>query len=308
MKKIKIAHISDLHICSIHKKKNIKYVRQLIKLATEENIDHLIITGDISDNSREIDYLILKKILETNNLLKNDKTSVVIGNHDIFGGVQTVNDITNFPTKCMNINYNEKVSLFFNCFIDLFEKTISISKNIFPYAKIIGNIALIGINSIEKYSKLKNPFASNGKVSKEQRKDLKKLFNLPLMKDKLKIIMIHHHFYKNNVKASSSINKIWNRIENHTMKLRGKKRLIKLFKKNNVKLVLHGHSHELKHYIRKGIKFINAGGSVENNNFSSPGLFIIEIDNGNINISPKFLPQEHRIKKIKEYELSSMSI
>ncbi|MEJ5352358.1 MAG: metallophosphoesterase [Melioribacteraceae bacterium] len=299
MKKIKLAHISDLHLCKDYKKQNIHRFNQLIKLAVEENIDHLIITGDISDNSNENDYLILRKILETNKLYDSSKTSLVIGNHDIFGGIQVINDISNFPLKCMKTNYHKKVLLFKNYFKELFENTITVSKNIFPYAKIIGNIALIGLNSIDKYSKLKNPFASNGKISKEQRKALKKLFDLPLIKCKLKIIMIHHHFYKNNAEAKSSFNALWNRIESYTMKLRGKKKLIKLFRKNNVKLVLHGHSHELKEYNRKEIKFINAGGSVENDEISEPGLFIIEIDNENIKTSLKFVKEE-KAKNQKE--------
>ncbi|MEG8947686.1 metallophosphoesterase family protein [Rosettibacter firmus] len=308
MEKIKIAHISDLHICLKHKKHNIKRVRKLIRLALKENVDHLIITGDISDNSNENDYLILKKILETNNLLKSEKTSIIIGNHDIFGGVQTVSDITNFPSKCSNTNYNEKLLVFISHFKELFDKTITISKNVFPYAKIFGNIALIGINSIDKYSKIKNPFASNGKVNKEQRKELKKLLNLPHLKEKLKIVLIHHHFYKNNINASSSFNAFWNKIENYTMKLRGKKKLIKLFKKNNIKLVLHGHSHELKEYYRKGIRFINAGGSIESDYYSQPGLYIIEIQNDIINTSLKFLQSEEIISENKKEELESIIV
>jgi predicted phosphodiesterase len=89
--------------------------------------------------------------------------------------------------------------------------------------------------------------------------------------------MIHHHFYKNNVPAKSSKNLLWNRIENFTMKLRNKKKLLNLFSENGVRLVLHGHSHEIKEYTRKGIKFLNAGGSVENETPGEAGLFIIEI-------------------------------
>jgi len=60
------------------------------------------------------------------------------------------------------------------------------------------------------------------------------------------------------------------------MKLRRKKRLMKLFVKNNVELVLHGHSHEVKKYSRQGIKFINAGASVDGENQSTPGYFLID--------------------------------
>lgn len=300
MEKIKLAHISDLHICSTYKKQNIQRTIKLIESALEENINHLIITGDISDNSNENDYLILRKILETYNLLDSNKTSIVIGNHDIFGGIQVMSEISNFPQKCFQTNYLEKTQLFINYFKELFENTITVSKNFFPYAKTLGNIALIGINSVDKYSKIKNPFASNGKVSKVQRLDLKKLLDLPQLKDKMKIVMIHHHFYKKKMKSSSSFNALWDKIESYTMKLRGKKRLIKWFKNRNVKLVLHGHSHELLEYYRKGIKFINAGGSVENNDYEKAGYFLIEINKNTVKTKLKFFNFDFYNKTEKE--------
>ncbi|MCX7797107.1 MAG: metallophosphoesterase [Melioribacter sp.] len=278
MENVKLAHISDLHICFNYKKQNIERTKKIIESALEENVDHLIITGDISDNSNENDYIILRKILETYNLFDSSKTSIIIGNHDIFGGVQVMSDIYNFPQKCYKTNYEKKVQVFFQYFKELFENTITVSKNIFPYAKIINNIALIGLNSVDKYSKIKNPFASNGKVSKQQRLELKKLLDFPILKSKIKLIMIHHHFYKKKMKSSSSFNALWGKIESYTMKLRGKKKLIKLFKKRNIKAVLHGHSHELLEYQRKGIKFFNAGGSVENNDIKEYGFFIIDVN------------------------------
>lgn len=136
---------------------------------------------------------------------------------------------------------------------------------------------MIGLNSVDQYSRFRNPFASNGHVSKTQRKFLESLLVMPKFKDKVKIVMTHHHFYPKNVASHSSENTIWNRIENHTMKLRGKKKLYKIFVKNNVKVVLHGHSHEMKEYFRKGIRFINAGGSVDNNSKDETSLFLIDV-------------------------------
>lgn len=289
-KSIKIAHLSDLHLCKKYKPQNIVKTEKLIKYALEQNVEHFVITGDISDNSNENDYLILRKILETYKLLRSDKTSIIIGNHDIYGGVQLVSDITNFPSRCLRTNYKEKVHQFVNYFKELFENTISFSKeNPFPFAKIIGDVALIGINSIDEYSKIKNPFASNGRVSKRQRKDLKRLLNLDVVTEKTKVIMIHHHFYKNNIESKSSNSTLWNKIEGFTMKLRGKRKLLKLFKKNGIQLVLHGHSHELKEYHRNGIKFVNAGASLENENEKQPALFIIELNQEAIHTTLNFV-------------------
>ena len=282
---MRIAHLSDLHLCSKFKQNNIIKTKKLIKHALDKGIDHLVITGDISDNALEKDFLILRKILETYKLLDPAKTSIIIGNHDIFGGVQTAHDIVGFPSKCINTNYNERVGKFVEHFRELFENAFFPNvENFFPFAKEVGNAVLIGLNSIDKYSKLKNTFASNGHVNKSQRDDFEKIFTAGRFADKIKIVMSHHHFYKNNTETKSSESILWNKIESFTMKLRGKKKLFKLFTENDIKLVLHGHSHEIKEYTRKGIKFLNAGGSVENGTEDEAGLFIIDIEGNEVKI------------------------
>ena len=277
---MKIAHISDLHICSKFKRNNISKTKKLIRHALEKGADHLVITGDLSDNAQEKDFLILRKILQTYKLLSSDKTSIVIGNHDIFGGVQTAHDVINFPSKCINTNYSEKVEEFVKYFEELFENAVFASKEkFFPYAKVIGDVALFGFNSIDKYSKLKNTFASNGHVAKTQREDFQNLLSNGQFADKAKIALVHHHFYKNSSESKSSESSLWNKVESFTMKLRGKKKMFNLFKENGISLVLHGHSHEIKEYTRKGIRFLNAGASVENETENEAGLFFIEVKN-----------------------------
>lgn len=287
---MKIAHLSDLHICFNYKRNNLSRIKRLIKQIATSGVDHLVVTGDISDNSIEEDFLWFRKILKENDLLSSNRTSVVIGNHDIFGGVQTASDIIDFPSKCVRVDFKDKVRKFVNYYEELFENTFSPSnKSVFPYVKDLGEVAIIGANSVDKYSKLRNPFASNGFVSKEQINEIQKIFDLRELSGKIKLFLIHHHFYKNNISSKSSEHAIWSRLENFTMKLRRKKRLMKLFVNNNVDLVLHGHSHEVKKYNRHGIKFINAGASVDGEDQSAPGYFLIDISATEIKIRFKNL-------------------
>lgn len=289
---MKIAHISDLHFSRIFKRHNIRKTKRLLKYCIEQGFDHLVITGDISDNCDEKDFLILRNILSNFNLLDSNKVSITIGNHDIFGGVQTATDIINFPSKCLKTNYDEKVKTFVSYFKELFEGAIFPNPNKeFPYAKIVGDVTILGINSIDLYSRIKNPFASNGKVYSKDFEAIKALLEYDSIKDKRKIIAVHHHFYKNSVEATSSQSHLWNRIEGYTLKLRGKKKLLKLFKENNVDLVLHGHSHELKEYFRKGIRFINAGATIDNNAPALAHLFFINLLKDRISVQLKTLPE-----------------
>ena len=274
---MRIAHISDLHLCGKYKKNNIERTEILIRHALDNGVQHFVFTGDISDNAEENDFIVFKEILRKYDLLNSDKTTIIIGNHDIFGGPQTAQDVLNFPSKCMLVDYRAKVSLFMNHFKELFDNAVFQNEEMsFPFLKEFKDILLIGINSIDHYSWFKNPFASNGKVSKQQIKALKHLLKTQEFKEKIKIVLIHHHFYKKDMIARSSQSSLWNKIENFTMKLRGKKELLKIFEEYNVKLILHGHSHDMVDYYRKGIRCINAGGSIENESSDELNLYIID--------------------------------
>lgn len=290
---MKILHLSDLHLCSAFKRENIIKTKKIIREAVEHSFDHLVITGDISDNSKIKDYEILKGILKNYNLYDSRKTTIVIGNHDIFGGVQTAFDLINFPKKCSSTNYREKVQEFYDSFNELFENVKYLSKESpFPFIKQIENVLFIGMNSILKYSKLKNPFASNGKISDQQLFDVGKEIREEHYDGLRKILLVHHHFYKNKEQAQSS-NSTWNKIESYTLKLRGKKRVFRFLRDNDINLVLHGHSHEIRDYTRKGIQFLNAGATIDN--FSEEAFYYM-IDIKENGVSYKL----HSLNPIKE--------
>ncbi len=277
---MKILHISDLHLCKNFKRNNIIKTRKLLKLFVDNKYDHLVITGDISDNANIDDWIILRKLLTSYGIYDRNLVTITIGNHDIYGGVQTALDILSFPSKCLKTNYFNKVKQFYNIFSELFVDSFSSYPNLFPILKVVDDVAFIVINTIDFYGKVFNPFASNGKIYPVDFNNISRLLNHSSIKDKTKIIVSHHHFYKNNVESTASYSSIWNRIEKHTMKLRGKKKLIKLFSESGVNFVLHGHSHELKIYERKNISFSNAGASVDNlNDKLCSGIFINTITN-----------------------------
>lgn len=275
---MKIIHISDLHLCNSFKRTNISRVKSLLRHVSELGAAHLVITGDISDNADSKDFRILKKILQAYNLYSSEKTTIIPGNHDIFGGVQKAEDIPNFPSKCKNVNYNEKVNIFFENFKELYENTyFPDSGSPFPFAKPLDGVVLLGMNTVDKYSKFKNPLASNGKVHRKQFDSLVEILTAKSFGNYRKIVLSHHHFYKNCHEVKSSESAIWNKIEKYTMKLRGKRRLLNAFSSAGVELVLHGHSHDMKEYNRRGITFLNAGSSIESIASGKGQMMIINI-------------------------------
>lgn len=284
--------MSDLHLNTIFKRENIKKLKQTLKHSLKIGFDHLVITGDIADNAEEKEFLILRKMLKSFDLLDSKRVSIVVGNHDIFGGVQTAMDVINFPNRCFTTNYFHRINLFYSCFEELFSDTIvSSNKDSFPYVKYLDDHAFVGLNSIDHYSRLKNPFASNGKISKLQLSSLVELMQDAEWKFKKKIIMTHHHFYKHYMDSTASRSNIWNNIESFTMNLRGKKKLLNFFRENDFPLVLHGHSHEMKEYYRKGIRFLNAGASIDNHSNHS-SFFVINSARDNTSVKLVNVPSK----------------
>jgi 3',5'-cyclic AMP phosphodiesterase CpdA len=132
----------------------------------------------------------------------------------------------------------------------------------FPFLKVLGDTAIIGVNSVARYSSVKNPVGSNGEVDDLAFQQIDDLLKDPSVREKRKIVTIHHHFHKMSTGPEGTLKSVWGAIERQTMKLRGKSRLLDLFRDHRVTMVLHGHVHLSFNYERKDLCFANAGGSI----------------------------------------------
>jgi len=298
---MRIAHISDLHFTTFFSNNNLSQIEQVLRYAINSGADHIAITGDLTDNAVPKDFIILRKLFDKLDLLHCNKLSLVIGNHDIFGGVQTAEDIFNFPDKCSKVDYNQKVKDFYNYFPELFNgsTTDNNPENVFPFVKQLGSFLLIGLNSIAEYSRVSNPFASNGMIELAQLNSLSETLEGYKNEPYRKIVLVHHHFNKMNV-ADNSPGSFWQNIEKQTMKLRKKKRLLKIFNHFDVELVLHGHYHISNEYVRKGIIFSNAGASLKGPEKGVMNLNIIDIHKRDIKIEVVSIPQDNAFADSKE--------
>ncbi len=261
-----IAHISDIHLNSFYNDSIFKRANFLLKQISQRKVDHLIITGDITDNASEKDLEIFRRMLSKYGFIGGEKLSIIPGNHDIFGGVQKAEDIFSFPERCNSINYNKSLSTFLSYFPEAFDNCEYLSPDsFFPFIKKINTTIIIGLNSVAPYSKLANPFGSNGEIDISQFSELFDNLKVAEKDFKHKIVLIHHHFNKLKNDAKSTFGSIWSNIEKQTMKLKGKRRLFNLFREFKVDIVLHGHVHESNEYIRKNIRFLNAGATIRAN-------------------------------------------
>ena len=295
-----IAHISDLHLNSFYNDYIFKLSNYLLKYIYSQKVDHLIVSGDITDNASEKDFEIFRRMLNRYGFLNGEKLSIVPGNHDIFGGVQKAEDIFSFPERCNSVNYTKIVNTFLSFFPEAYHNCFYLSpKNFFPFTKIINNTLIVGLNSIARYSKLSNPFGSNGEIDATQFGELFEILKNTNKDIMNRIVLIHHHFNKLKGDSKSTFGSIWDSIEKQTMKLRGKRRLFNLFREFKVDLVMHGHIHESKEYVRKKVRFVNAGATLKNNK-SLIKINFIKLSKNGIDIDIRLLDYPSRFKPVTD--------
>ena len=252
----RIAHISDPHLCFADHNGGGKAFIKLMENIREKNCDHVVITGDIADNPLPEDFRFAAELFKEYELTDSGKVTVVPGNHDIFGGAEKGIDGIKFIYNNRQTDYKKNLDMFTESFAGSFDPYRN-----FPFVKILDNIALIGINSIDKWSLDKNPEGSNGRITDRDYTKLEKIFKSKKLKGLHKIILMHHHFALPDETEENKAHPLWLKVIEWKMKLRGKKKLIRLFEKHKVKLVLHGHTHINEIYTEGKITFVNSSAS-----------------------------------------------
>ncbi|HQY19457.1 MAG TPA: metallophosphoesterase [Ignavibacteria bacterium] len=252
----KIAHISDTHLRLDDINGGGKAFVELMEDIKKKNCDHVILSGDLVDNVNEKDFRFAKELLKNYDLVRGDKFTLVPGNHDIFGGAEMGIEGLKFIFKCSNADYDLNVKIFAEHFNESFPETIE-----FPYLKIFDNVAIIALNSIDRWDIKKNPEGSNGRIDKMEFENLEKLLSIKKIKKMIKIVVLHHHFGLPESTEENPAHPVWLAGIDVKMKLYGKKKLLKLLEKYKVKMILHGHTHISEIYTKGNIVIINSSAS-----------------------------------------------
>lgn len=290
-----IAHISDLHLNWNGKTTFYKKVEELIRKVSLCEPDHIVISGDVSEDGREEDFLFLRELLIKFDLLNPLRTTLVIGNHDIFGTAINIEDALSYPDRCKNTDYEDRVLIFTSYFRELFEgDSIIHGTSIYPFLKRVGDVFILGMNSIEKYS-TRNFAASNGLVKKEQRIAAEKLIRDHWDSQSPLLLAIHHHFYRIERSKETFAGKALTRVENSTMKLRKKKKLLRWISDTGFSAVLHGHFHQQRVYKLGGVTYSNSGGSIKNGLGPVASANFIDVTANTVRVETLSLNTDERI-------------
>jgi 3',5'-cyclic AMP phosphodiesterase CpdA len=235
---MRIAHFSDLHVLALegvgptrfmnkrftgwvnlrvkreHKHRP-GHVRAVAREVARAKVDHIIVTGDLTNLALEQEFEAVKKLLEEELGASADDVTIVPGNHDLYtSGALRAQRFTRFFAPYMKS--------------DLPDLAADISLGRFPIVKLRGPVALIGLSSAVP----RPPLVAAGELGDAQLEALQRILAHDEVKRRTPILALHHpiHNPRSRVKA-------W--VEG----LRDADRLVDAIASVTKGLVVHGHLH-----------------------------------------------------------------
>lgn len=230
---MRVAHISDLHQLDLTGVKLQRLlttrrvfggVNLLLRRAKEyrsdvfetliddlmrEGVDHVVISGDISNLALESEF---ERTFHLLKLLGNgSRVSVVPGNHDYYTTGAAVTrrfEKTFYPF------------MFPDGFSDL-------DVDLYPYQKDLGEMVLFGVCSATRNA----PLLSHGRVGERQLQRLEYMLTRPSLGDRMKCVVVHHALHARTA------------VPEYTSRLLDREAVLDVINRCKVDLVLYGHDH-----------------------------------------------------------------
>ena len=256
--KVKIAHISDLHLSGKHDRRQLGYLDRLFAHFNSEGFDHLVISGDLSNSANPDDWRIVREKLEQHGLYHWQKATVIAGNHDLINLEEemrfynALNPLLWARRKSFDRKLGEFCS-FFNELITGEEK----GNNLFPFVKVINypsqRIAIVALNSVYPWYPADNPLGARGVITSSQLRALAQQGVFDSLAGSF-VIGLCHHAYK--VYGTDSL---IDQAFDWTMELKNREEFLRAMKSIRAQVVLHGHFHRFQSYAVDAMPFINGG-------------------------------------------------
>jgi Icc protein len=300
---LRLAHISDLHYTEAKRAR----ITALIGIIRRSGINHLIVTGDLTEDARAENLDQVRDILAGQGYSSSDTLTVIPGNHDLFGFiyqtfsgpravlgrirsardlVKTVKTLWRFRQRLLAYNddaYQQDLCAFRTRFAATYENCLTVgdSRCGYPFVKLLpDNVALIGVDSNRYVPRSYNilrvlggtpnairtwnltPIGQNlsGSTGYLDYATTKGALEMPEIKDRRKIVVMHHYLYP-FTEAEKRSSPLFAR----EMQLLNRDEIADLFISHGVDLVLHGHWHIDDSYPLDGAlgpRALNGGGSL----------------------------------------------
>lgn len=235
---MKIAHFSDLHLLAaggvpvrrlLNKRltgwANLRlkrgaihhpaYVQSIAREIGHGDIDHVVITGDVTNLALEGEFELVRECLERDLGVDPSRVTLVPGNHDLYTrGALRSRRFESFLAPWL-------VS-------DLPELALNVNGGRFPAVKLRGPAAIIALSTAVP----RLPFVAAGEIGPEQLDRLARILALKEVSQRTVILALHHPAVTG-----------WSRAKQHLEGLRDAPALLSVLRDLPRGLVLHGHLH-----------------------------------------------------------------
>jgi 3',5'-cyclic AMP phosphodiesterase CpdA len=203
---VRIAHLSDLHLLALdgavpfrlfNKRLtgyvNIRFHRRsvhrplAVHAAAREirriGVDHVVITGDVSNLALEREFDLVRDFLEQSLGLPADQVSVVPGNHDVYtSGSYRSGRFRRYLAPFMTSDVS-----------------LGPDAGAFPFVRIRGPVALIGLSTAVP----RPPLVASGSLGRPQLDALARLLEHPEVAKRTPIVLQHHPLHNPTGRAKT---------------------------------------------------------------------------------------------------------
>lgn len=235
---MRIAHFSDLHLLSLEgaslrrflnkrltgwvnlrlKREHVhraSYVRAIAREIATARVDHVVVTGDLTNLSLESEFQLARRVLLDDLGMDPARVTVVPGNHDVYTrGAMTARRFETYFADWL-------VS-------DLPELAVESHGARFPIVKLRGNVAIVALSSAVP----RLPLVAAGEIGRAQLEALARLLQHPAVAARTLVLALHHPTLHTGSKARA-----------HIEGLRDAPALMSLLMPLSRGLILHGHLH-----------------------------------------------------------------
>ena len=226
---MRIAHITDIHVLSLEGVSPLDFLSQrllgganllfnrageypvqiaerLVADINAQQVDHLIVSGDLTNLSLQSEFTRARQVLEGLDLGPQQVT-VLPGNHDCY----TLSEYL--------------AGNFSKTFAPFLQADLRMDGAAFPFVRLRGPVAIVALDS----SHPSPPMMATGHLGRSQRRRLEALLQREELADHFKLVAVHH--------PPRSPYASW-----HKRLLDGRA-LIQLLKRTGADLLIHGHLH-----------------------------------------------------------------
>jgi 3',5'-cyclic AMP phosphodiesterase CpdA len=195
---MRIAHFSDLHVLDLEgvrahrflnkrvtgyamlrmKRSHVhrsSFVGAIAREIGKAGADHVVVTGDLTNLSLESEFEAVRRIFDRDLRLSPRDVSIVPGNHDLYTRGSLV---------------SRRFATYFGDYMtsDLPELAVDVGPGRFPFVRLRGPAAIIGLTSAVP----RMPLIASGRLGKAQLEALARVLAHPEVAKRTPVVLMHH--------------------------------------------------------------------------------------------------------------------